>query len=173
MGKPSTLAVVSWGFLALITINCATPARTTQQPQAQRAQFVAEEYAKYDQPGNATIRGQGFLRQRGGTVVTAAGSSVYLNPSTSYSAEWYTCALAGVALQPPDERAAKYVRQAQADAEGRFTFRDLPAGEYFVLTSVSWDAPVGYKGGMVTQGGVVGSLVVVGEGESKDVILTR
>ena len=41
-------------------------------------------------------------------------------------------------LQAPPDSFSQTHRQAVCDAQGYFTFEDLPAGEYFVVTSVTW-----------------------------------
>ena len=51
--------------------------------------------------------------------------------------------LGGKHLEPGDPRAQAYQRTAVADGEGRFVFADLPAGEYYVVSSVSLESHAG------------------------------
>lgn len=163
------LAILAAVACSAFVGGCVAPAK----PRPRVAQFSEAEYVGYEKSGTATVRGQGFMRTRGGDVKTAAGSSVYMNPKTSYSAEWFDAVLRGIPLEPADQRIVRYHRVTQADAEGRFEFSALPAGTYYVVTTVSWEAPVGYRGALVSQGGYVGAEVTVVDGETKSVVLTR
>lgn len=139
-----------------------------------RIPFPEDEYKQLASVGSATIKGQAFLKTRGGDVKTAAGNEVLLNPVTSYSNQWYEVSyLKNVPLTEPDPRLIQYVKKQVADADGRFTFENVPPGEYYVTTMVSWEAPVGYKGALVPQGGFVARKVTVKDGEKVEVILTR
>lgn len=160
---------ICWGFVALVAVACASAA----PPRERKAVFNEAEYSTYDRPGTAVLRGQAFMRTRGGDVKTAAGSQVFLNPWTSYSAEWFAATLEGVAMAPPDGRAARFSRVVQADADGRFEFTGLPDGVFLVLTTVRWEAATGYHGALQPQGAAVGAKVSLTPGESRSVILTR
>jgi hypothetical protein len=58
-------------------------------------------------------------------------------------------------------------RITTADAEGRFKFSNIPAGEYYVRTQVTWEVG-GYN---QTQGGLVGHIIEVKDNQNKEVIL--
>jgi hypothetical protein len=136
--------------------------------------FPAAEYAKLQKTGTAVVRGQAFLKTRGGDVKTAAGNEVLLNPVTSYSDEWYAAYFVKKQqLVDPDPRLFDYVRKQLADGDGRFVFREVPAGEYYLTATVSWEAPVGYNGHLRPQGGVISKRISVKEGESAEIVLTR
>lgn len=139
-----------------------------------RIPFPEHEYAALARSGTAVVRGQAFLKTRGGDVKTAAGETVGITPVTSYSSQWYLeCYLNGVPLTPPDPRYENFVRHTVADADGRFVFTNLPPGRYYVASQVLWEAQIGYHRGLVVQGGLVASEVTVRDGEQLDVILTR
>ncbi len=101
--------------------------------------------------GQNEIRGQGFLRQRGGGVVTCAGEEAFLIPRGPYAEERIrniygqttrparAIALADVA----DWRYEQSVRRTLCDADGRFAFTAVADGLYFVVTSVTWEAATG------------------------------
>lgn len=145
-----------------------------RRPPLDRVAFPDAEYAALPVKGTATVRGQAFLKTRGGDVKTAAGEEVILNPVTSYSQQWFDVAyVGGRELKEPDARYSEYQRRKVADAEGRFQFSDVPAGEYFVVARVVWDAAVGYQGSLVQQGGYVAKKIEVKDGELIDVIVTR
>jgi hypothetical protein len=54
------------------------------QPSFDLPSFDAEDHRSFEGSGTATIKGQAFLRQKGGGVVTCAGSDVKLMPATNY-----------------------------------------------------------------------------------------
>jgi hypothetical protein len=147
----------------------------TQNPPiiyADRIPFPETEYKKLQAKGVSTVKGQAFLRTRGGDVKTAAGSTVILDPVTTYSKQWYELTyLGGVFLKEPDPLLAKYIRSQVADGEGRFTFKDIPAGDYFLTATVTWEAPSAYQ----LQGGIVsnGQSISVKDGEDIEVVLSK
>lgn len=152
--------------------GCAT-GPTAPTPQA-RMEFPLYEYEQLAKAGTASVSGQAFLKTRGGDVKTAAGNEVILNPVTSYSMEWYIKAYTqGALLVMPDPRLVDYQKRTTADGSGRFSFKGVPPGEYFVTAPVTWEAPTGYRGALQLQGGFVTKRLVVKDGESYDVIITR
>lgn len=133
-----------------------------------------------------------------GDVKYGAGSSVTLNPVTSYStnaydtiANWsfgpvmnfgisrdpgklYNYGQCGFPkLSPPDRRYLKHVYKSIADGEGKFEFTNVPAGKYYVYSHVVWYTPDFTYGIQVANGGSITVEVVVPEGKSVKVILTR
>lgn len=140
----------------------------------ERIEFPSDEYAMLAKEGTGVVRGQAFLKTRGGDVKVAAGEEVLLNPVTSYSEQWYEVAyLGGKTLTAPDPRYHDHIEKTIADGDGRFVFRSVPPGEYFVTARVVWEAATGYGGGLQAQGGFVTKRIRVSEGEQVDVIITR
>jgi len=134
--------------------------------------FSEDEYAAYKGAGTSIIQGQAFLRTRGGDVKYAAGRTISLNPVTSYSTEWFELGIMqGNILSAPDPRITPFNRTTIADGMGNFEFRDLPAGEYYIATSIFWEVPD--RWGMQRTGTNVGSKKSVGPGQIIKVILTR
>lgn len=159
-------------LLAVATLALESCAALNLKPPAERIAFPEQEYASMPQTGTATVRGQAFLKTRGGDVKTAAGEEVLLNPVTSYSKQWYNVSyLGGRALTEPDPRYAQHIRKTVADGDGRFTFSNVPAGRYYVVARVVWEAPTGY--GLAAQGGYVAKEISLEGGETVDVIVTR
>lgn len=120
--------------------------------------------------GRATVAGQAFLRRNDGVVVYGAGGVVLLLPWTAYTREVVQrqqSSTFGVNITNMDDRLSKYVRQTQADGEGRFVFTGVPDGAYLVSAVVTWMA------GDARQGGEVSKIVQVRGGESVNVIVTR
>ena len=155
--------------------------------------------------GTATIRGQAFLKTVDGTVKYAAGCTILLNPVTSYSNQWYneyhlsiqrrTNAarkdfFAGMAvasqhmdwnliewkkISRPDYRLENYVAKAIADGEGRFEFENVPAGEYYVATSITWGVPQvsGYSSYIHHTGRMLAKKISIKDGQELKIILTQ
>jgi hypothetical protein len=154
------------GVLAL-----ATACALSTQPASRLVSFNSAEYAPYDRPGTGVIFGQVFLRTQAGEVRYGAGSEVYLDPVTSYSTEWWTRAVVGGRhLEPADAKALAYRKTSVADGEGRFVFPDLPAGEYYVVSSVFWEY---VASGWTTSstGSMVGQRVRLGDNRRADLVL--
>jgi hypothetical protein len=126
----------------LVVATCVGCAPNVVIPRT--ATFNPDEYASYDEPGKGVITGQAFLRTRGGEVRYGAGSEVSLTPVTTYSREWWDLAIVGrKRLATGDPRVQAYTRKVLANGEGRFSFGNLPPGEYYVVTSVFWEVPSG------------------------------
>jgi hypothetical protein len=108
--------------------------------------------------GANTVKGQAFLKTLGGDVKTAAGSEVILNPLTSYSTQFVEAMIykshgPGVILQPQlaDSRIWSFTKKTTADAEGKFTFHNVPNGEYYIYTTVTWVASGYSQGGWLSK----------------------
>ena len=133
-------------IIALLFIaftGCEQVIETTSLYNPNDAAYIHED-------GSAVIEGQAFLRTVIGEVRTCAGSEVLLLPVTEYSAErmWITYGniSGGRSLedQKPDDPDPRYWRDAlysMCDAEGDFLFTGVPPGEYFITSSVWWEAP--------------------------------
>jgi hypothetical protein len=156
----------------LVVITLVTIGLFSGCSKVQRIPFPVEEYEKLPkiESGTAIVKGQAFLRTMIGEVRYAAGSEVMLNPITSYSRQWYTESyLPSRLIADADPRLWDYVVHTQADAEGRFEFRNVPAGEYYAVTKLIWYVPGSYA----PQGGVIAKPIKVKEGQELNVILTR
>lgn len=160
-------------MLALVLAGCAIP-MNQPPPPLPRMPFPEAEYQALPKVGTAVVKGQAFLKTRGGDVKVAAGNEVLLNPVTSYSLEWYEKSyLPNRRLEDPDPRLSQFTSKQTADGSGRFTFKNVPAGEYFVTTIIRWEAPTGYQGALQLQGGAVTKRVKISDGEEIEVVITR
>jgi hypothetical protein len=160
------------GLAVMLSSACAAKsAPAVVEPRL--ATFLPSEYAAYEGVGTSTITGQSFLKTRRGDVKFGAGDEIILNPVTTYSTEWWTKAIVGgKTLGPGDDRAKGHTRTAVADGEGRFRFDSLPAGRYYVLSSVVWEVPSVKHPGIIEQtGGLVGLEVTTRPGQTTQAIL--
>jgi hypothetical protein len=125
--------------LGLAAGGCMTAAPSVldrQQP------YVEADYAPYKRDGTAEVSGRAIARTRGGGFIYAAEDTVYLFPATPYTGEWWQRTMVeGSYLTPPDPRSLSYMRTTVADEEGKFRFRSLPPGEYYVVCIVTWPDP--------------------------------
>lgn len=150
----------------LTVAACAIPVSVYQR----QAPFIEDEYLASAKAGTGKLTGQAFTKTRGGDVKYAAGNPIVLNPITTYSTEWFNVLVKqNIPMSTPDQRAFKYVRTVTADGMGNFEFTGLPAGEYYVVTSIFWEVPG--PNGLSTTGSNVGEKVVVKEGETAKVVV--
>ena len=102
-----------------------------------KAKFIEEEYAPYQKKGDAVISGKVCLTLEDKTEKCFPNARVIINPVTSYSQEWYTRGWAGTEyLEEADPRVSPTNLVQITDAKGAFTFKDLPAGSYYVGAEV-------------------------------------
>ena len=168
MRKFSILAVI------LILTSCATaPAFQTQST------YDRDQVSWSFEEGTGKIEGDGFLMRRDGMLVKCAGQGVGLIPVSEYSIERFTFIYgtpnggyntAGYGSRIVDDPDPVYLedsRDSFCDVDGKFTFDNLPAGEYFVHTTVIWRV-----NDYVNEGGNVSRRVKVEEGKTTKVSLT-
>lgn len=159
--------------LILILSSCATP--------------VAETYSTYDrtqvlwslEDGTSKVVGDGFLSRRDGMLVKCSGQTVNLFPVSDYAIERFTNIYgnpnggyntAGFGMRRVDNPDSRYIndsRTAVCDVDGKFSFDNIPAGEYYVSTRVVWKV-----NDYTYEGGVMGRRITVEEGKTKKVSLT-
>lgn len=150
-----------------------------QGPQAgtfEPLPFDEHEYSKLETTGNSTVTGQVFAKTRGGAVIKGAGNLVVLIPATAYGKQRITEQVIGGkrAATPEDPRYVQYVHQTVADGDGRFTFTDVPAGRYFALSHVTWEAPSANRYIPYTiEGGSVYAEIEVARDSAHTVMLNR
>ncbi len=137
MESTSLRLALSSVALLLVPVGCMT---ATSRILARQQTYVATEYAPYLARGTAELSGQAFVKDRGGEVIYGAEDSVYLFPATRYTDEWWQRTLMeGKYLSAPDPRSLAFMRTAVADERGRFRFRSLPAGKYYLVCTITWE----------------------------------
>ena len=129
-------------------------------------------------PGTSTIKGSALIRQRGGGVVTCAGNEVFLVPATASATselhrvfggdEGYVprggdpLVGGGTLVEPPTPH-----RPSVCNAQGFFSFANVRAGKWYVITSIVWMA------GENNQGGTLLGTAEVAEGQETEIVLSR
>ena len=165
-------------FKAGFALALAAAVAGCQGPGKRLAAFNPEEYEPYARAGTGAIVGQAFLVRDDGIPVPAAGRTVFCNPVTTYSTEFYNRWVVGYeVLEESDPRADEApFWKTTGDVDGRFRFEGLPAGEYYVYSWINWQAidSNSYVGAYrYNTGGVAHARVTVREGETNSVIVTR
>jgi len=146
------------------------PPRPAPRPTPMVTPYDDAEYARYREPGTGRITGQAFARSSDGVTYSAAGQGVYISPVTSYSREWYRrTVLRGDSIANFDPRARGFVTRTVADIDGEFFFAQLPAGEYYVVSWVSWTESDGES--TTPRRVCLGRQVRLDEGASVDAVL--
>ncbi|MCP4263356.1 MAG: carboxypeptidase-like regulatory domain-containing protein [Planctomycetes bacterium] len=136
--------------------------------QVERTTFEASEYKSLDKEGGGTVTGRALIKTRSGDIKTLAGETVRLHRKGIYSDQWFELASNRKVYKAAyDYRLEDYVFMTIADDDGRFTFKDVPAGEYNLTTKISWFTPddVGYRRYRTD--------ITVENGKTLDVILRR
>lgn len=162
--KTKVITILMMALLGACALPQKKPAVDMQ------SSFNNEEYNAYTKQGTNTLKGQAFLRQKGGSVVTCSGSLVYLMPATLFFRE--ISSIVRVGRQPMmDENTKnsmkKIVKQSQCDAQGNFKFEKLPAASWLVVTDVRWLV------GSSRQGGELLGEATTSDGGVEEVLLTE
>lgn len=119
-----------------------------------RTPFDPRDFAPYASPGPASVMGQAFLTTVAGDVKTCAGANVYLVPANPYGKEMELSDRTRARIINMDPHVAGYMRKTACDAEGRFSFVNVPALPWYVQTVVSWGVPDD-DGDIDEQGGIL------------------
>ena len=162
-------------LLVLLSLFIITGCVPQQQNINLTNTFDVEQAKKALVSGNNTIKGNSFLKQNGGGVVTCAGNGVDLIPNTEYAKErirnLYNNTERGfrgynaIAFIPDNQDYHTFMKKTTCDSQGNFKFDNVADGDYFITTTVIWT--VGYA----PQGGALMQKVSVNNGELKEIVL--
>ncbi len=155
--------------MVILLAGCAAPKTVTLTNS-----FDPDAVAWASKKGTAKLVGSAVIQTTGGIPRTCAGRQVALVPVSTYSSErvlniYGSTAKGYVSRQPNMERVPAYeatFRLTACDGQGAFEFDDLPAGEFFAITQVVWQARE-----YVVEGGVLMLRVSVEDGKTKKIVL--
>ena len=134
--------------------------------------FNDADFAGYSKTGLSTIAGQAFLKTKGGDVKFGAGNQITLYPYTSYVQEVLSMKKRpNYKIKNEDTRWMQYIKTTIADAQGKFEFKNIPAGNYLIECGIFWQVPGQY--GLQTTGDIVSKQVSVGNNDSINIMLTE
>ncbi|NPA51081.1 MAG: hypothetical protein GXO02_05580 [Epsilonproteobacteria bacterium] len=137
----------------------------------QRIPFPELEYKSLPRTGNGVIEGDIYLVKKDGTKIIGRNASLYLNPVTSYSTQWYKESyLKGAKMSPVDKRLYKYLRYTTSDSKGHFIFERVPTGSYYLIGSFKCSKECGFDKPKSVR--VVKKISIVGD-EKKIVDLSK
>lgn len=160
--------------LALVLAGCAGG------PVALESRFDPAEVAWFSARGTNAIAGTAILRTARGNAKTCAALPVTLFPASAYARErmrhLYGSEEEGfnpitggrpADFTGDDPRYTATAKTTHCDARGRFWFSELPDGDYYLTTTVTWrERDFGLE-----QGGHLMRHVHVSTGETKEVLL--
>jgi hypothetical protein len=147
-----------------------------------QSRFDPNEVAWFSARGTNTILGSAILRSANGKVKTCAALPVTLFPVSAYARErirhLYESENEGfnplVGGKPADFGGddpgyMATAKTTRCDARGRFSFSELPDGDYYLVATVTWrERTFG-----IENGGSLMQRVHVSTGETKDVLLAH
>lgn len=146
-----TLSIISIALTGCTTLSSDIAAfkQSTIQTVNLPTPFDPEQAAFILEQGSATITGTSTIKDSVGEVITCAGNNVYLVPVNEYSRERFTYLFGGSAKgfspdevirkikfkpDPPEFR--KYMRVGTCNYIGQFSFKNVPAGRYYIGTNI-------------------------------------
>jgi len=127
-------------FAMLMLSGCAT----VSEPVKIQTAFNHAEHDLFKRAGSNTVKGQAFLRQRGGNIVTCAGNKVLMFPDTPFFREIIKIMDDGKKPEAISENWKSVVKISQCDAQGNFTFTNIPTAPWIIATEVVWQIPDRY-----------------------------
>ena len=140
----------------------------------QRVVFPESELAALKLQGETVISGKVFLIDQFEEEQFGEETSVYLEPVTSYSKQWYEIKYQqNKSLAEADPRYEKYLKRVTSDKEGKFSLSGVAPGEYLLNGSVFWKA-ITCSGNVAKSEILVSKRVTVKDGDKKlEIPLTR
>lgn len=141
----------------------------SETPQQILTPFMDNDFSTWKQPGPFTVTGQAFYKLPNGRVLTCAGETVSLVPAVGYNTELEQILQTGKGYPANyDRHAHKYDHKAMCDGAGKFSFDNIPALNWIVVTRVSWQeettlSSIPYIGGPDNKGGYLFTEIQVDE----------
>jgi hypothetical protein len=170
-------------FTAVALVGAGTLAACATDDRFGAAKFDRRDVSSSKSSGGNVISGTARLTSTGNTTKTCASLPVRLAPDTNYTRDRISRLYGDGDEGFVDARRAKDLRTQQVasidknyerslmasvcDHQGRFTFRNLPDGTYYLLAPVVWRNSLG----AVTEGGFFMQRIKVTGGETKRVVL--
>ena len=133
----NTLKPLLLGAAVSLTLQaCARP------EIAMTVAYEEKDHAAWMASGTAEISGEGFIRRPNARLARCSGGRVRLAPASPYFREWVRIIRRGGNAANARQLAQAHknaIRTTQCNMQGRFTFENLPAGKWFVLTQVTYE----------------------------------
>lgn len=153
---------------AALLVGAGLMAACTQNPTMTQHELLNEEqYAQYRQPGTSEIDGQVVIQLPSGQKLYGANCEVRLLPVTDESTKYIQNVVLPGKVEKPKQGLESVSWVAQADDLGRFQFRELPAGNYYLTCPLAW------RQNGETREGIAFTQAQIGAGEKIQVEVTR
>lgn len=136
--------------LLLLLIGCQTTSsnlsteNVTTVSSVERVLWPENQYQELStKVGHLNLSGSIVMLNAQGKLIpeVIAGSTIYLNPVTSYSKQFFDSVVLRkqgfVSLSEVDKRLEPFVKTTQSDMNGNFTFKGIPKGDYYVYFMVN------------------------------------
>jgi hypothetical protein len=149
------------GLLGVVLVGCG--------PSSEELVLLRRETDPYRQGGSASITGQVTLETPYGKLIGPSDGEVFLSPVTTYTAKRFD----EYVIQKnevPKRIDAQLYYSTRTDANGRFKFNSLAAGDYLLATQVFWSPPGSTEG---PQSALAHAQVRVGPGQTVETVVTR
>ena len=165
-------------LIVLIMVVAGLGAGCAPSHYKHQVPFDEADYAPYAGAGTAVITGTAVVTLKDGKTIAASNEFVFLIPGTAYSREWFENEiLADHRIEGVDPRSLRATRSVTTDTEGRFTFSNVPPGDYYLTCSVAWENPSFNIRRLKVNKGLASTLayatVRVGQGEQVSILVTR
>ena len=113
------------------------------------SEFDIDELSWLSTPGTGGIIGNSFLRKVDGAIVSCAGQAIMLFPSSNYADErigyLYQSTESGInterVIDESDPRYLEMMSKTMCDVDGRFKFKNLSEGTYYVVSTIRFGNP--------------------------------
>ena len=128
--------------------NATTNVPLENGGRMERIDFPVDEYKSIRKNGRSTVSGTVYL-ENSYTSEKVMGKKVklYLNPVTSYSEQWYQESyLGGYKMSKSDPRLYNYLKFTMSNADGKFNFFGVPAGQYYLVGTMTCASECGFSG---------------------------
>ena len=158
-------------MILLFFVGCFSAG--SEKLREKRRPFDEAEYHFVRMNGTSSIRGKILKPTRSGEKKPCSGCEITLNPATSYSEVFYIKTVQnGIPIEEPDLRVLKYIRKAVADDSGKFEYKNIAAGKYYIYSPIVYEVPKP-GGGYTKTNGFLYKSIYIRKDENVDIILTR
>ena len=151
------------------------------KPVQLTAAFDEVDAEKQMKDGKNTIIGSAVWQQKNGTIMKCSGHYVYMYPATKYAEERVQHLFGGgsngsrgatrerVVFAPDKEAFHRLSRKAPCDVDGKFKFKKVADGDYYLKTDIIWGDPE-FPDEQTEGGSLMKKISVSGGGEEEVVM---
>ena len=141
-------------------------------------QFNPAEAKKLLEEGKNSVKGEAFLRQNGGGIITWAGTVVSLIPKTHYTEERLQhiygvldyndvkSSKNSINFNPNPFEYTQLQKETKCNSRGGFEFNNVADGDFYITTYVQWQVVSSQGAGLIQK-------VQLSNESTKKIILTH